>query len=197
MDPLNKKIGILGGGQLGKMLALAAGNWHLPIHILDAKADFPAGHLVSQFVEGNFNNYDDVLAFGRSVDLVTIEIEHVNTDALFQLEKEGITVHPSPRALAIIKDKGLQKQFYEEHHIPTSSFRLFENEEAVKKSMEQGELTIPFVQKSRTAGYDGRGVAVISSAEDMGKLLPGPCLIEDMVPIEKGTGSDRGAQSFR
>ena len=185
MEPLNKKVGILGGGQLGKMLALAAGNWHLPIFALDTSVDFPAGGLVSHFTEGSFKDFEDVLNFGRTVDVLTIEIEHVNTEALKQLEQEGIVVHPSPRALEIIKDKGLQKQFYATHNIPTSNFQLYPDEHSVKEALENGGLDFPFVQKSRTAGYDGRGVAVIRSAEDLPKLLPGACVIEDLVPIEK------------
>ena len=114
------KVGILGGGQLGKMLALAAQNWELETWILDASEDFPAASVCSKFVKGNFKDYDDVYQFGKQVDVLTIEIEHVNTEALLQLEKEGIKVHPSPQSLNIIKDKGLQKLFYKEKNIPTT-----------------------------------------------------------------------------
>ncbi|MCB0547474.1 MAG: 5-(carboxyamino)imidazole ribonucleotide synthase [Phaeodactylibacter sp.] len=179
------KLGVLGGGQLGKMLALAAGNWHLPLYVLDSSKDFPAGRVTPFFTEGNFKDYDDVYQFGRQLNVLTIEIEHVNTEALRRLEKEGVTVHPSPFQLDIIKDKGAQKLFYQKKGIPTAPFRLFENEQAVRQAAEKGELTFPFVQKTRTAGYDGRGVSVIRSAEKLAGLLPGACLIEKQVDIDK------------
>lgn len=179
------KLGILGGGQLGKMLAIAAANWHLPIYILDQSKDFPSGPFSHHFTEGSFKDYDAVYQFGKTVDVLTIEIEHVNTDALLQLEKEGLTIHPKPSALNIIKDKGLQKQFYIDQGLPTASFQLFENSEAVKEAIAAKVIAYPFVQKSRTAGYDGKGVAVISSEAAMTKLLPGPCVIEPLVDIDK------------
>ncbi len=180
-----KKLGILGGGQLGKMLALAAGPWHYPIYMLDESIEFPAGPYAMGFTTGSFKDYDAVLAFGRQMDVVSIEIEHVNSAALHQLEKEGIKVHPSPKALDIIKDKGLQKQFYTQHEIPTSDYQLYSDEHEIKNAIEAGTLSLPFVQKSRTAGYDGRGVALIKTEADLGKLLPGPALVEVLVPIEK------------
>lgn len=180
-----KQLGILGGGQLGKMLSLAAGPWHYPIHLLDESADFPAGPYCMHFSEGSFKDYETVLAFGRQMDVVSIEIEHVNTEALEQLEKEGITVHPHPKALKIIKDKGLQKQFYTQHQIPTSSYQLFASEEELREALQSGKLSFPFVQKSRTAGYDGKGVALLKKESDLSKLLPGPCLVEELVAIEK------------
>ncbi|HHM20775.1 MAG TPA: 5-(carboxyamino)imidazole ribonucleotide synthase [Bacteroidetes bacterium] len=177
------KVGMLGGGQLGKMMALAAHNWNVEIWALDASKDFPAGPVVSRFVEGNFNNYDDVYAFGKQVDVLTIEIEHVHTGALRQLEKEGIIVHPSPAALDIIKDKGAQKEFYKKNNIPTSPFTLWENGAAIKKALADGRLQYPFVQKSREAGYDGKGVAVVRSENDRGLILEAPSVIEEFVDI--------------
>lgn len=179
------KVGILGGGQLGKMLAIEAAKWHLPIYALDASRDFPAGSICTHFVEGNFKDYEDVLNFGRKVDVLTIEIEHVNTDALLQLEKEGIAVHPSPKSLNTIKDKGLQKLFYQENGIPTAPFTIYENEQAVKNAISEGKIAFPFVQKSRTAGYDGRGVVVINQDKELEGLLPGGCFIEEKIEIEK------------
>lgn len=180
-----KKLGILGGGQLGKMLSMAAGPWHYPIHMLDESVNFPAGPYSMGFTEGSFKDYDAVLVFGRQMDVVSIEIEHVNTEALEQLEKEGITVHPAPGALKIIKDKGLQKQFYTKHKIPTSSYQLFDSKMELLEEIKSGKLAFPFVQKSRTAGYDGKGVALIKDAESLNKLLPGPSLVEELVDIEK------------
>lgn len=178
-------IGILGGGQLGKMLALAAGPYHLPLHILDAGEDFPAVPYAPRFFQGDFKSYDDVYAFGKNVDILTIEIEHVNTAALHRLQQEGIRVHPRPEALEIIQDKGLQKQFYRQHDIPTSDFVLYESREALQGAIQSGEQSLPFVQKSRTAGYDGRGVSVIRTAEDIEQLLNGPCVVEPLVAIDK------------
>ena len=180
------RIGVLGGGQLGKMLALAAGPYHLPIALMDESSTFPAAPYAYRFVEGSFKDYDSVYNFGKTVDILTIEIEHVNTAALHQLKTEGIKIHPSPEALDIIKDKGLQKQFYEQHRIPTADFKLYVNEQEVKQAVDDGQLELPFVQKSRTAGYDGRGVSVIKTQDDLqNKLLPGACVIEDLVELNK------------
>jgi 5-(carboxyamino)imidazole ribonucleotide synthase len=184
MFDTHKKIGILGGGQLGKMLGIAAANWDFSIHILD-KADCPASAVCKSLTVGDYNNYDDVLNFGRKMDVVTIEIEHVNTAALHQLVKEGISVHPNPVALDLIKDKGLQKQFYQKNELPTADFHLFEDEKALIKACEKRELHFPFVQKTRTDGYDGKGVTIIRNQKDLeSKLLKGACLTEDLVPIK-------------
>lgn len=180
------KLGILGGGQLGKMLALAAGNWDLPIWSMDTSASFPAAPFSTKFIEGDFKNYDDVYNFGKQVDVLTIEIEHVNTDALLQLEKEGVKVHPSPAKLNIIKDKGLQKQFYVEQNLPTSEFSLYAGAEEMRVAVKNGTLKFPFVQKSRGGGYDGKGVAVIKNEQDLAeKLLPVPSMVEPLVDIDK------------
>lgn len=185
MFSTTQKIGILGGGQLGKMLCLAAADWDLKTYVLDASPDYPAGQVCTGFTAGDFNNYDDVLTFGRDKDILTIEIEHVNTDALRELERLGKTVHPAPRALDIIKDKGLQKEFYRENGIPTAHYELFENEKNLKKAVGSGKWNLPLVQKARTAGYDGRGVAILRTAEDLEqKLLPGACLAEALAPIQ-------------
>lgn len=184
MFDTSKKIGILGGGQLGKMLCLAAANWDFKTFVLDASPDYPAGQVCTEFVTGNFNSYDDVLAFGQDMDVLTIEIEHVNTDALRALEAAGKTVHPAPRALDIIKDKGRQKEFFRECGLPTADFQLFEDEKALKKALKTGKWSLPLVQKTRTAGYDGRGVSILRTQEDVEtKLLSGPCLAEHLVPV--------------
>lgn len=185
MFSTTQKIGILGGGQLGKMLALAAANWDFKTYCLDPTPDAPASPVCSGFQLGDFKNYEEVLAFGQDKDLLTIEIEHVNTDALRELECMGKTVHPSPRALDIIKDKGLQKEFYREHEIPTAHFEIFADEKSLRKAIESGAWTLPLVQKTRTAGYDGKGVSILRTMEDLEtKLLPGPCLAEALAPIE-------------
>jgi 5-(carboxyamino)imidazole ribonucleotide synthase len=179
------KVGVLGGGQLGKMMAQAASRWDLALWVLDESRDFPAGPVCRYFAEGNFREYDDVLQFGRQVDVLTIEIESVNIEALFQLQQEGITIHPRPEALAIIQDKGLQKEFYRDHGLPTSAFSLWPDETSIREAVGEGRLGLPFVQKVRKGGYDGRGVAVIRTEGDLEKLLPGPSVVEDLVPIAK------------
>ncbi|PPK87232.1 5-(carboxyamino)imidazole ribonucleotide synthase [Neolewinella xylanilytica] len=180
------KLGILGGGQLGKMLCQAASEWHLPVYVLDKDESFPAAPYATVFERGNFRDYDDVIAFARNLDVVTIEIEHIDTEALHKLEKQGVKVYPQPDKIDLIKDKGLQKQFYVEHGIATTDFKLYGTKEEVNRAVEKGELHPPFVQKTRTGGYDGQGVAVIRYREDVpDKLLDGPCLVEDMADIDK------------
>lgn len=179
------KLGILGGGQLGKMLAHAAANWDLPLYILDKHPSFPAAPYAACFVEGDFNNYDDVLAFGRMVDIITIEIEHVNLEALLQLQAEGKIIHPNPESLQIIKDKGIQKEFYRSNDFPTSPFQLYDDASHIKSAISNGELSLPFVQKSRGAGYDGKGVAIIKEEKDLGKILDTASMVEPLVDIAK------------
>jgi 5-(carboxyamino)imidazole ribonucleotide synthase len=180
-----QKLGILGGGQLGKMLCIAAAPLDIPIYILDESSDFPAAKLCEKFVEGNFNNYDDVYRFGNQVDVITIEIEHVNTDALLRLQAEGKIVHPAPEKLNIIKDKGLQKLLYVQHHLPTSNFAFFDNIKEIKEGLQNGAIRYPFVQKVRTGGYDGKGVVVIKSSNDLQNLLEGASIVEDCIDIKK------------
>lgn len=178
------KIGILGGGQLGKMLCQAASAWDFKTCILDASPDYPAGSVCSEFTVGNFKNYDDVLAFGQDKAVITIEIEHVNTDALQALAEQGKAVHPQPAALRVIQDKGLQKQFYADQGIPTAPFELFDDETALLEAIDSGRWSLPVVQKSRTAGYDGKGVAILRTRADLtDKLLKGPCLLEQLADM--------------
>lgn len=179
------KIGILGGGQLGKMLCIAAADWHLNMYILDAEPSFPAGKLCHTFTTGSFNKYEDVVNFGIDKDVITIEIEHVNIEALQYLKSKGVRIHPDPDALAIIKDKGLQKLFYQEKGLPTASFELIKHKVEVLERLQDGRFSYPFVQKSRSEGYDGKGVAVIWSEDDLPLLLEGECLVESMVDIQK------------
>lgn len=180
------RLGILGGGQLGKMLARAAMDWHLPLAMLEASPDFPAAPFARPLVTGDFRREEDVLRFGADLDVLTIEIENVAVAALEQLAEQGKEIHPHPAALRLIKDKGLQKNHYRDHNIPTADYRLYADETALREAVQSGERPLPFVQKSRTGGYDGRGVAVIRTESDLtDKLLPGPSLAEDLVPIVK------------
>ncbi len=181
----DKIIGILGGGQLGKMLCQAGSRWNLNIHVLDKPGEMPARNLCEKYIEGDFTRYSDVMAFGKSVDILTIEIEKVNLEALFELEKQGVEVYPAPRVLAIIQDKGLQKDFYSEHNLPTSSYALFKDKEEILSAVKSGKLSLPFVQKARKDGYDGRGVQVINSEEDLKDLFDSPSVVEVKVNIAK------------
>lgn len=185
MDNLNRKIGILGGGQLGKMLCQKASQWSLDISILDSGKEMPAYSVCNHFTFGNFDDYQDVLAFGRRMDVVSIEIEHVNVEALNKLEQEGIKVYPQANIIQIIKDKSLQKSFYLEHEIPTSDFSLFSDRNAVKSALNTGQISFPFVQKICTGGYDGRGVQVIKSIDDLSLLFEAPSIVEQMEDIDK------------
>jgi 5-(carboxyamino)imidazole ribonucleotide synthase len=173
-------FGILGAGQLGKMLAQAASPWDLKLRMLDPSDPAPAEHLCETFVRGDFRDYQTVLDFGRGCDVLTIEIEQVNADALVQLESEGVRVFPQPGPLKIIQDKGLQKQFFVEHGLPTSPFKLYDNADAVRAAAPP----LPCVQKTRTDGYDGRGVKMLRRPEDFKSLVPGACLIEDAVDVD-------------
>jgi 5-(carboxyamino)imidazole ribonucleotide synthase len=181
----DRKLGILGGGQLGKMLALDAARWNIDLYMLDKDHSFPAAPYCPNFRKGNFKDFDDVLKFGREVDILSIEIEAVNTEALHQLVVEGKIVHPDPGKLDIIKDKGKQKSFYRINSLPTSYFELFDGPEAIRKAVEEGKCKLPFVQKSRTEGYDGRGVKIIRTEKELEELLPSPSVIEELVDIEK------------
>lgn len=177
---MSKTIGILGGGQLGRMFLQSAYNYPFSYHILDADGA-PCQAMCEQFHIGNFADYDDVLAFGQTVDTIGIEIEHVNTEALKVLENQGKTVIPSADTLTIIKDKGLQKQHYEQHGITTPDYYLIERAEA----FDAERLGFPLVQKLRTGGYDGKGVQVIRNESELVHLWDAPSVIEAFTPIAK------------
>ncbi|MBK8955453.1 MAG: 5-(carboxyamino)imidazole ribonucleotide synthase [Saprospiraceae bacterium] len=184
-NPRSRKIGILGGGQLGKMLAQEASRMDLDVSFMDKDKGYPAAKVCPQFYEGNFNNYDDVLNFGRKMNVVTIEIEHVHIGALKQLESEGIQVFPQPHVLEFIQDKGLQKQFYKDHHFPTAEFSLYENKIEILEAVNRGDIEFPFVQKLRKGGYDGKGVQIVNSRDDLSKLMDEPGIIETKAKIQK------------
>ena len=169
---------MLGGGQLGRMVLREAQDLDVHISILDPSADCPASSYANEFVLGDFRDYHTVLAFGDDKDLLTIEIEDVNTQALFELEEKGKKVFPQPAIIELIKDKGIQKEFYRDHGIPTSSFWLGDGKEDLKDRW-------PCVQKLRVGGYDGKGVKVIQSAEDAQNAFDAPCVIEALVDIDK------------
>jgi 5-(carboxyamino)imidazole ribonucleotide synthase len=179
------KIGILGGGQLGKMLCEAASPIGISLHLLDIDESFPAASVSPNYVCGDFRNYDDVMTFGKSMDVLSIEIENVNTDALEALQASGKKVFPQPHIIDLIKDKGKQKQFYLKHHFPSSKFWLFENQKEIKAFLKNHPHLFPVFQKSRTEGYDGRGVQRIASSTDLDKIWDTPSLIEEAISIDK------------
>ena len=181
----NFKLGVITGGQLGKMLIQEASKWDLTTYVLDTDAGCPAGNIASHFVKGDYRDFQAVYEFGKLVDILTFEIENVNIDALKKLKSEGLRILPDPAILELIQDKGLQKEFYKKHKLPTSPFKLYASEAEIRNEIESEELTPPFVQKLRTGGYDGRGVAVVSDLDDLDSILPGASLIEQKVEIEK------------
>lgn len=178
------KLGILGGGQLGKMMLQITRMWDIYTKVLDPDAEAPSRLACNQFVQGNLQDYETVYQFGKDCSVLTIEIEHVNVEALLQLQKEGVIVHPNPQALAIIKDKGLQKQFYQEHQFNTAPFQLYNNKQEILDAVQQGLIQFPFVQKSRTDGYDGKGVQIIHAIADLSMLMDTPSVIEKKIEIQ-------------
>lgn len=177
-------LAILGGGQLGKMLLYETRKWDVYTKVLDPSDEAPCRMACNEFVQGDLMDYDTVYEFAKDADVVTIEIENVNVEALEALEKEGKKVYPSPKTLRNIQDKGIQKRFYAKHTIPTSDFQVFENKADAITAVESGGITLPTVWKSRTGGYDGRGVQVIRSIETFKELPDVPCLLEDLIPFE-------------
>ena len=175
------RLGILGGGQLGRMLLQAGIDLNLYTLVLDPDAEAPCKYLCQEFYYGSFADFDTVYQFGKKCEVLTIEIEHVNVEALFKLQAEGVRVYPNPEAIQIIQDKGLQKQFFKQHHLPTADFILV----ADKAEVEQQQDFLPVFQKLRRLGYDGRGVVRLSSAADITKGFDEPSVLEKLVDFEK------------
>ena len=175
------RLGILGGGQLGRMFIQEAISYDIHVHIMENDDNAPSANIATTFTKGDITNYDDVMAFGKDMDVITVEIENVNVKALYDLEKTGIKVFPQPHILEIIKDKGLQKTFYKENNIPTSDFEMIE----ANADLKELESKIPFVHKLRTGGYDGKGVTIIKSKTDLESTFSKASIIEDLIPFEK------------
>ena len=176
-------VGILGGGQLGKMLIQEAVNLNLELFVLDPDQEAPCKHLVAHFTCGSLLDYDVVYHFGKQVEILTIEIEHVNVEALFQLEQEGVKVYPQPQVLKMVQDKGAQKLFYQTHDIPTAPFFLAENKlDALKIWEEQGKA---FMQKLRKGGYDGKGVSKLTQQNQLMNAFDAPCVMEKLIDFKK------------
>jgi 5-(carboxyamino)imidazole ribonucleotide synthase len=176
-----KKIGILGGGQLGRMLLQAAANYPVDTYVLENDTACPAAHLCHHFTKGNITSYDDVYHFGKQLDALTIEIENVNVEALEQLETEGVKIYPRPSALKTIKNKILQKQFYKDNQIPSSEFIITNNLDEVHEQ----ESFLPAVHKIGEGGYDGKGVQLLKTKHDTAKAFAAPAVLEKMVDIQQ------------
>lgn len=174
------RLGILGGGQLGRMLIQEAINLNISTSVLDPDGQAPCHELSGNFQKGDFRDYETVLEFGRKCSLITVEIEHVNVEALRKLEEEGIPVYPQPAVLAMVQDKGLQKKFFAAHSIPTADFVLAEN----KAELVQHASYFPAVQKMRTSGYDGKGVQVLADYNDLSKSFDVPSVLERKIDFE-------------
>ena len=181
---LKKKLGILGGGQLGKMLINVTRKWSIKTYILDPNPDCPASKCCDLFFKGDFNNYQDVYNFGKKVNILTIEIEHVNVKALYKLEKEGVDVYPSPSNIELIQNKGVQKDFFKKNKIPTSKYKRFDSKKILSTYIFKTESRYPFIWKSETMGYDGRGVKLVQSLSDLDEINENSCVIEDVVDIK-------------
>ena len=183
-----KTIGILGGGQLGKMLLTTTRQWDLTTHVMDPSPEAPARIGCNHFTQGDLMEYQDVLDFGKKVDLLTIEIENINTKALAELEKQGVKVYPQAAVLELIQNKCKQKEFYQKKGIPSAPFQVFNSKEALKDAVVRGRISFPFVWKSAAMGYDGFGVQIIRSNQDLETVSEGGCMAEDLVAIEKEIG---------
>lgn len=175
------RLGILGGGQLGRMFIQEAINYDIHVHIMDSDTEAPSSFIANTYTLGDITNYDDVMAFGADKDVITVEIENVNIDALKDLKKAGKKVFPQPEVLEIIKDKGIQKEFYRKNNIPTSDFELCEAGQPVDFFKNR----VPFVQKLRTGGYDGKGVQLMREENDLENLFDAPSVMEELIPFEK------------
>ncbi|WP_194973574.1 5-(carboxyamino)imidazole ribonucleotide synthase [Aquiflexum lacus] len=176
-----KILGILGGGQLGRMIIQSAISYNIDIHILDPDPNAPCKDICQDFTQGKLTDFDTVYRFGKNCDIITIEIENVNTEALQRLVDEGKEVFPQPHIIKMIQDKRLQKEFYKKNNIPTADFILTANKEEVKANSE----FLPAVNKLGREGYDGRGVQVLKTKEDLEKAFDAPGLLEKLIDFEQ------------
>tara|TARA_B100000900_G_scaffold225005_1_gene190980 strand:- start:39 stop:1190 length:1152 start_codon:yes stop_codon:yes gene_type:complete len=179
------KLGILGGGQLGKMLLYDAKRYDLHTKVMDSNFEVPCARLADEFILGDITNYDDVINFGNKVDIITVEIEKINTEALLFLEKKGKKIFPSAVTLKIIQNKTQQKEFYQKNNLPTSRFKNYSNIDELKSNFEKDNFKFPFVWKSSRFGYDGKGVKIIKKFDDLNFSYDEECLIEEKISIKK------------
>jgi 5-(carboxyamino)imidazole ribonucleotide synthase len=178
------KLGILGGGQLGKMLLFDTRKFDIQTYVLDPSDEAPCKMACNQFFKGDLMDFETVYHFGKQVDVLTFEIELVNLEALEKLEQEGIKVYPSPKTLKLIQNKGIQKDFYSTNHIPTADYKRYSDLPALKAAVEKNPLQLPFVWKCTEFGYDGNGVKIIRAIADLDTLPNVECIAEEMVPFK-------------
>ncbi len=178
------KLGILGGGQLGKMMLYETRKYDIQTNVVDPNPEAPCKIACDYFETGDFMDFDTVINFGRKVDVLTFEIEGVNVEALKQLQKDGVKTYPSAETLEKIQNKGIQKNFYKKHEIPTADFEVFSNKKELISALENSKINLPFVWKSTTGGYDGKGVSVIKNKEALNDLPDAECIAENLVPFK-------------
>jgi 5-(carboxyamino)imidazole ribonucleotide synthase len=174
------RIGLLGGGQLGRMLLQEAIDLNIHLHCLDPDENAPCAKIAHSFTVGSLTDYDTILNFGKDKHLISVEIENVNVEALKELEKTGVKVFPQPHILELIQDKGLQKQFYEQNQIPTAPFSLISNKEELLV-----RAVFPIVHKLRKGGYDGKGVNILKNNQDAIDSFDAPSILEEKIPFVK------------
>ena len=182
----NLKIGILGGGQLGLMISQASISFGIGLYILDPDSKASARPFCQHFTQGSFSDEETVYNFGKDLDIITIEIEHVNVQALYRLEREGVKVFPQPHIIELIQDKGLQKQFLKDHFFATSPFHYLET----KKDLVHFVKEFPAMLKSRKGGYDGKGVKAVRNLDEAERIIQGsfpegPSILESWADMEK------------
>ena len=180
-----KTIGILGGGQLGKMVLDVSNNWGLDVFVLDPNKDCPSSKLCKKFFEGDLMDYDIVVEFGKLCDIITIEIENVNVEALKYLESVNKKVYPQANVIESIQDKSNQKKFYQNNGIPTSSFQILNGIDEIKNKISKGEISFPFIWKASKMGYDGYGVKKIIDNKSLEEISDCHCIIEELIDIKK------------
>jgi len=178
------KLGVLGGGQLGRMLLAETQKFDIYTSILDASKEAPCAQICNEFHQGDLLDFETVYNFGKQVDLLTIEIENVNIDALDRLEKEGLAIYPTPKSIRIIQNKATQKNFYNDKNIPTAPFFHYAYLEELKHSYHNNIIEFPFVWKAARFGYDGTGVKIVRTFEDLENLPQGECIVENLIPFK-------------
>jgi len=180
----NFKLGVLGGGQLGRMLLAETQKFDIYTSILDSSPEAPCAQLCNEFHQGNLLDFETVYNFGKQVDLLTIEIENINIDALDRLEREGLSIYPTPKSIRIIQNKATQKNFYKDKNIPTAPFFHYAYLEELKHSFHNSIIEFPFVWKAARFGYDGTGVKIVRTFEDLENLPQGECIVENLIPFK-------------